>query len=121
MDTLTKLYYKARNELCKDSNKKSIRKHRDKQLHTDVDEQHKCCSRCYKIQPFSNFDERIDIVRIDGQVQEAMVPYRSCVACREMDKRRLTKKISIVSYIYIWCYVILLYVIYCYIMYIYIY
>jgi hypothetical protein len=95
MDALTKSYNKALYSLYKESHKKSMINYHEKQLNTDVDEQHKCCTRCYKIQPISNFGERMDSVRIDGTNQEAMVPYRSCVACRERDKRRLTKKISV--------------------------
>ena len=95
MDELTKSYNKVFYSLYKESHKKSMKKYREKQLNAYVDEEHKCCTRCYKIQPISNFGERMDFVRFDGKNQEAKVPYRSCVACRDRDKRRLTKTIPV--------------------------
>ena len=95
MDSSTKPYNKALYSLYKDSNKKSMKKYNEKQLNTLVDNQHKCCTRCYKIQHISNFGEHMDCVKIDGKYQKAMVPYRSCVKCRERDKRNRTTTISV--------------------------
>ena len=94
MDSITKSYSKAVYSLY-ESHKKSMKKYKEKRLNADVDEQHKCCTRCYKIQHISNFGERMDRVKIDGKYQEALVPYRSCVKCRERDKRNRTTTISV--------------------------
>ena len=73
-------------------NKEYYRTHQklyqQKQLNTEVDENHKCCTRCYKIQPLTEYGEYKDMVKIDGKLQEAMVPHRSCKTCRNRDKQR---------------------------------
>ena len=66
------------------------KQYQQKQLNTEVDENHKCCTRCYKIQPLTEYGEYKDMVKINGtnKLQEAMVPYRSCKTCRNRDKQR---------------------------------
>ena len=64
------------------------KQYQQKQLNTEVDENHKCCTRCYKIQPLTEYGEYKDMVKIDGNLQEAMIPYRSCKTCRNRDKQR---------------------------------
>ena len=88
MDRLTKEYNSAKYQLYKEEHKAACKKWRSKQLNKEVDENHKCCTRCYKIQPLTEYGEYKDMVKIDGKLQEAMVPYRSCKTCRNRDKQR---------------------------------
>ena len=88
MDRLTKEYNSAKYQLYKEEHKASCKKWQSKQLNKEVDENHKCCTRCYKIQPLTEYGEYKDMVKIDGKLQEAMVPYRSCKTCRNRDKQR---------------------------------
>ena len=93
MDKLTQKYDKARYQLYKESQKNAMKKWREKQLSREVGENHKCCTRCYSIKPISDYGEYKQMVVIDGtcKLQEAMVPYNSCKACRDKDKLRVVK------------------------------
>ena len=81
-----KQYYQENKAYYKECGKQ----YRDKQLNTDVDENHKCCSRCYKIMPLTEYGEYKGMVKVEGanKVQEAMITYRSCKTCRDRDKMR---------------------------------
>ena len=57
----------------------------EKQLNTEVDENHKCCTRCYKIQAITEYGEYKSWDVIDGELQEIMVPYKTCKTCRDKD------------------------------------
>ena len=61
---------------------------RDRQLNKEVDDNNKCCARCYKIQPITYYGEYKGMVKIDGELTEAMIFYNSCVECRDKDKAR---------------------------------
>ena len=91
MDTLKQEYNKARYELYKDSHQKAMKKWRDKQLIKQVGEDEQCCTRCYKIQPKSEYGEYKGMAKIEGKLQETMIPYRSCNACRNRDKQSRSK------------------------------
>ena len=66
-----------------------MKKWRDKQFNKDLGEHHQCCTRCYLIKPKADNGENHGMVKLDGssKLQEAMVPYKSCKACR--DKQRV--------------------------------
>ena len=89
MDELKREYNKARYQLYKEAQKVAAKKWRQKQLTREVDENSKCCTRCYKIQPLSEYGEYEARVKINGTYQDAMVPYKSCQTCRNRDKDRL--------------------------------
>ena len=88
MDEITREYNKARYQLYKETQKVSMKKWRANQLNKEVDDNHKCCARCYKIQPITYYGEYKGVAKIDGELKEAMIPYNSCVDCRNRDKQR---------------------------------
>ena len=65
------------------------KEYRERQLNKEVCSNEQCCVRCYKIKPNTDYGEYKTMVEIDGtrKLQEAMVPYRSCKACRDRDNR----------------------------------
>ena len=87
MENLNK---QSKYQLYKDSCKASQLKWREKQQSKEVDEHHKLCKRCSKIQPLTEYGEYKGMVKVEGtnKVQEAMIPYRSCKTCRDRDKMR---------------------------------
>ena len=86
MKEYNKIHYQDNKEYYQECNKQ----YREKQLNTEVDENQKCCTRCYKIKPLSEYGEYQGMVKIEGtnKVEEAVIPYRSCIACRNKDKER---------------------------------
>ena len=65
--------------------KKSNDKLKEKRLNTEVDENHKCCTKCYKIQEITQYGEYKSWDIMDGEVQEIMIPYKTCKTCRDKD------------------------------------
>ena len=88
MDEIKREYNKAYYELYKETHKASMNKWRTNKLNKEVDDNNKCCTRCYKIQPINMYGEYEGMVKVDGQLVEAMMPYKSCVDCRNRDKAR---------------------------------
>ena len=69
---------------------KKHKEYRDRQLNKEVDEHHKCCTRCYKIQPLTEYGEYETMLKIDGKYQEATIQCKSCNTCRKRDKLKYT-------------------------------
>ena len=90
MDELTQAYNKAKYQLYKESMKQSMKKYRQKQLNKEVDSNHKCCTRCYGIKPLSDYGAYKGMIKVEGtnKLQEALIPYRSCITCRNRDRER---------------------------------
>ena len=88
MNGIKREYIKARYEVYKESHKVSMKKYRANQLNKEVDDNNKCCARCYKIQPITYCGEYKGVVKINCELVEAMIPYKSCVDCRNRDKQR---------------------------------
>jgi hypothetical protein len=72
----------------KEQYQERYKQYRERQLNKEVDDNNRCCTRCYKIQPITYYGEYKGIVKIDGELKEAMIPYNSCVECRDKDKAR---------------------------------
>ena len=63
----------------------------EKQLNTEVDENHKCCNICYKIQAITEYGE-FKLGVIDNELYEIMLPYKACKTCRDeadIDRHRM--------------------------------
>ena len=76
-----KQYYQNNKEYYKECNKQ----YKKKQLNTEVDDNHRCCTRCYKIQPITEFGEHVYKIDVNGV--EHWARCKSCNACRNKDKR----------------------------------
>ena len=86
MDDLTRQYNRAKYELYKEEHKVYMKKWRQKQLNQEVGEHHRCCTRCYKIQPLTEYGEYKTMLKMNGKLQEAMAQCKSCNSCRQRDK-----------------------------------
>ena len=68
MDSLDKQYNRAENQLCKENYMKSQKIWRDKQQSKDIDENHKLCKTCCKIQPLAVSEgQHHEFVYVDGK------------------------------------------------------
>jgi hypothetical protein len=63
-------------------------KYRERQLEKQVPNDTKCCTRCYKQKPLTDYGEYKGTVKIDDKWVEGIIPYRSCSDCRNRDKVR---------------------------------
>ena len=64
-------------------------KYREKQLAQPVDADHKCCSKCLRIKPTTDYGEYAGVVEIDGKCCNQQLTYTRCIDCRNKDKSRV--------------------------------
>ena len=86
MENLNKQYNQSKYQLYKDSYKASQHKWREKQQNKEVDEHHKLCKRCSKIQPLTEYGEYNHYTLADGT--KLYTPHKTCNVCRDRDKMR---------------------------------
>ena len=86
MDNHKREYNKAKYELRKEEHKAYMDKWRNKQLNKEVDENHKCCPRCYKVQHLDDYGEYHYRTLADGT--KLYTPYKTCKSCRDRDRKR---------------------------------
>ena len=72
----TRDYRKQYYQDNKEQHRKAMKGYRDKQLNTQVDENHKCCTRCYKIQPITEYGECVDHIDVNG-----VKHWKTCKSC----------------------------------------
>jgi len=77
-----KQYYQENKAYYKECGKQ----YRDKQLNKEVDEHHKLCKRCSKIQPLTEYDEYNHRTLADGT--KLYTPHKTCNVCRDRDRKR---------------------------------
>ena len=82
-------------EKCKEHNKQYKETQKEK-LNIAVDENHKCCTRCYKINPITEYGEYLKQVEIEGthQFHHVMTEHRSCKTCRDKKRMLLRRKVN---------------------------
>ena len=66
----------------KEYNKECGKQYREKQLNAELDENHKCCTRCYKIKPITEYGECVDHIDVNG-----VKHWKSCKSCNNCRKR----------------------------------
>ena len=79
-------YNKQRYQNNKEEHKAYMDKWREKQQSKEVDEHHKLCKRCSKIQPLTEYGEYNHHTLADGT--KLYTPHKTCNVCRDRDKMR---------------------------------
>ena len=82
----TRDYRKQYYQHNKEHHKELMKNYKEKQLNTEVDENHKCCTRCYKIKPITEYGEYV--YKIDVKGIEHWASCKSCNSCRNRDKEQ---------------------------------
>ena len=82
----TRDYRKQYYQDNKEHHKELMKNYREKQLNTEVDENHKCCTRCYKIKPITEYGEYVYKIDVNGI--EHWASCKSCNSCRNRDKEQ---------------------------------